>query len=231
MNPLSRHALGPIALTVCLALAGAATLSIGGPAQAQAPQAATAPVAGFEAAFTLFAKAGEGDSASVAPAADALARLSQAHPGDAVLLAYAGAAEAMRATTTWLPWKKMSHAEEGLAQLDKALSLAASAPGTPGPRGVPALLETRFVAANTFLALPGFFNRHARGEKLLAETLAHPALAASPLPFRAAVWLRAAKLAKEQAHPDEARRLAQQVLASGAPQAAAAQALLKELGA
>lgn len=31
---------------------------------------------------------------------------------------------------------------------------------------VPAVLEVRFAAANTFLAVPGFMNRVARGAKL-----------------------------------------------------------------
>ena len=55
-------------------------------------------------------------------------------------------------------------------------------------RGVPVSLETRFVAANTFIKLPGgFFHRRAAGLKLLDEVQRHPAFPTAPEPFRSAV--------------------------------------------
>ena len=145
------------------------------------------------------------------------------------LLAYAGAATSMRATTTMLPWKKMSLAEDGLAQLDKALAMLAPAHEQLLHKGTPATLETRFVAASAFLAMPSMFNRQPRGAKLLDEVLANPHLTAAPLGFRGAVWLRAGVAALNDKRPDDARRWFQQVISSGAPQAPAAQAKLKEL--
>jgi hypothetical protein len=64
---------------------------------------------------------------------------------------------------------------------------------------------------------------------LLDDVLANPLLASAPLPFRGAVWLRAAGEANADKRPDDARRLLQQVLSSGAPQAEKAQAKLKDL--
>lgn len=160
---------------------------------------AIAPLAqaadGFAATQQVFVKASGGDSASVEPAASQFARLLAAQPADPVLMAYAGAAETMRAATTWMPWRKMRHVEDGLAQLDKALTLAQGLGAAPGPSGTAAVLETRFVAANTFLALPSMFNRHARGEALLAQVQADPLFAAAPASFRQAVQQRAAQLA------------------------------------
>ena len=43
------------------------------------------------------------------------------------------------------------------------------------------------MAANTFLAVPGFMNRHERGVKLVKDLLASPALATTPQAFQAAV--------------------------------------------
>jgi hypothetical protein len=145
------------------------------------------------AARQAFARANAGDASQIEPAARAFDRLSQARPGDPVLLAYAGAAEAMRATTTWLPWRKLRHADDGLARLDKALALVQGGATTPRDEaaGVPAVLETRFIAASTFLALPSMFNRQARGEALLAQVQADPLFAGAPAAFREQVRQRA----------------------------------------
>jgi hypothetical protein len=198
-----------------------AALAIALPALALDPAA-------YEAAFQQFQRAAAGDKESIEPAAQKFGALSAAEPADPVLLAYTGAATSMRATTTMLPWKKMSFAEDGLAQLDKALAMLAPAHEQLLHKGTPASLETRFVAASTFLSLPSMFNRQPRGAKLLDEVLASPQLAAAPLGFKGAVWMRAGNTALADKRPDDARRWFQQVISSGAPQAPAAQARLKE---
>ncbi|MBI5257555.1 MAG: hypothetical protein HY855_13725 [Burkholderiales bacterium] len=191
-------------------------------------QAGTDPTA-FASATATFLRAAEGVDDAVEPAATQLAQLSQADPQDPVLRAYAGAAAAMRARTAWLPWRKLSHAEDGLAQIDKALAQLTTAHDAPLHRGVPASLETRFTAAGTYLAMPSMMNRQARGAKLLDEVLKSPLLDTAPAPFRAAVWLRAGLQAAKDGQPQAARQWLQKVADSGAPQAALAQAKLKEL--
>ncbi|MCW5635591.1 MAG: hypothetical protein KIT17_19795 [Rubrivivax sp.] len=194
------------------------------------PAAAAADAQAFAAAMAEFQRANGGHEAAIEPAAEALARLSQADPADPVLRAYLGAATAMRARTTMLPWKKMSHAEDGLAHIDKALALLTPAHDAPLYRGVPATLEARFTAATTFLALPAMFNRGERGTKLLDEVVTSPLLEASPLPFKGAVWLRAGLEAAKAGRTADARRWLARAAESGAPQAADAAAKLKELG-
>ena len=71
-------------------------------------------------------------------------------------------------------------------------------PGPPLHRGVPAVLETRFVAANTMLSLPSMFNRQDRGRKLLDEVRSSPLLAQSPASFQAVVARRVAQQAAAQ---------------------------------
>jgi hypothetical protein len=144
-------------------------------------------------------------------------------------MAYAGAAIALKSTTTWLPWRKMSHAEDGMAVLDKALALLTPAHNAPLQHGVAGTLEVRFVAASTFLAVPGFMNRGARGAKLLQEVLSSPLFEANPLGFRGSVWMKAASLAAKDQRKDEARKYLMQVIQANAPQAAAAQAQLAKL--
>lgn len=188
-----------------------------------------APDAQFQPAFQLFNQASAGDKAAVDAAAEAFDKLLQAEPASPVLMAYSGASTAMKARTTMLPWKKMGFAEDGLAALDKSLALLTPAHDAIGQHGTPASLETRFVAASTFLAVPDFMHRGARGHALLAEVLASPLLAQSPLPFQAAVWMQAGKQAAKENRAADARRLFEQVVQRGAPQAEQARAALQGL--
>lgn len=153
-----------------------------------------APEAQFQGAFAHFTQAQTGDSAAIEKAADEFAALLRTEPTNPVLMAYAGAALSMRATTTMLPWKKMSYAEDGMAMIDKALAMLAPAHNAVVQNGTPGALEARFVAANTFLAVPSFMNRAERGAKLLNDVLTSPLLAQAPEGFQTAVRQRAAQL-------------------------------------
>lgn len=208
--------LSPVLGAACIALL------LSAPARAAEPAA-------FAQAITPFMQALEGRDDAIDPAIEQLTRLSRAEPQDPVLRAYAGAATALRARVVLLPWSKMTAAEDGLALIDKALAQLAPEHDAPRYRGTPGSLETRFVAAGTFLAMPSMFNRQARGQKLLDEVATSPLLEAAPLGFRGAVWLRAGQEAAKAQQPEQARRWLQKVADSGAPQAAAAQARLKAL--
>jgi hypothetical protein len=187
------------------------------------------PPAQFQEARALFTQAQAGDSAAIDKAAEAFGALLRTEPDNVVLMAYAGAATTMRASTTMLPWKKMNYAEDGLAMIDKALAMLTPAHNAVVPNSTPAALETRFVAANTFLAVPGFMNRGERGAKLLAQVLDSPLFAQAPLGFQGAVWLRAANLAQVDKHLDDARKYLNEVIKHNAPQADAARAQLAAL--
>lgn len=187
------------------------------------------PAAQFQPAFDQFLLAAQGNDRAIDQSAEAFATLLKAEPTNPVLMAYAGSALSMKANTTLLPWKKMSYAEDGLAMLDKALAMLTPAHDAPLQREVPAALEVRLVAANTFLAVPGFMNRGARGAKLLNEIITSPLLAKSPLGFRGDVWLAAAGQAAKDKRSDEARQYLNAVIKANAPQADAARAQLKAL--
>jgi hypothetical protein len=210
------------------AVAAFSIASAGWLVTASAP-ACAADAAGFDAAFAQFQRAVAGDESAIEAAVKQFAGLIAAEPTDPVLLAYGGAATALQARAAVLPWKKLSYADEGLARIDKALALLQPEHDTLLHRGTPASLETRFVAANTFLGMPSMFNRRARGARLLDEVLKSPLLVSAPLPFRGTVWLRAGVAAAADSRPEEARRWFEQVVSSGAPQAAVAQTKLKEL--
>ena len=194
---------------------------------ASGAQAATP--AEFDAAFSQFQQARTGNESAIGRSAEAFEALLKAEPLNPVLMAYAGASTAMRATTSWLPWKKMSLAEDGMALLDKALTMLTPAHNAPLQHDVPAALEVRFVAASTFLAVPGFMNRGARGAKLLGDMVASPLLASAPLQFRGDVWMVAAQQALKDKRPEDARKYLGEVVKANAPQIDAARAQLKAM--
>jgi hypothetical protein len=153
----------------------------------------------FQPASQAFRAASAGDNGALDHAATAFAALQKAEPANPVPVAYGGALEAMRARTTMLPWRKMGHAEDGMAALDKALSMLTPAHDTERLNGTPPALLVKFTAANTFLAVPALMNRGARGRKLLDEVRAHPAFATAPAGFREAVARVAEKQAEQSA--------------------------------
>lgn len=187
------------------------------------------PDAEFQEAAALFTQAAAGDKAAIVKAAEAFTALSQTEPGNPVLLAYAGASTSRLAGTTFLPWKKISYAEDGMALIDKALAMLTPAHDAVVQQGTPGVLAVRFVAANTFLTVPSFMNRGARGAKLLTQVLDSPLFAQAPLGFQGAVWMRAARFAEAELRPEDARKYLGEVISRNAPQAGTARALLKEL--
>jgi hypothetical protein len=183
--------------------------------------------AAFEPAFGQFIKASNGDASAVDPAFEAFDALSKAEPANPVLMAYAGATTALRARTTLMPWKKMGYAEDGLALIDRSLALLTPEHDAPLQHGTPGSLEVRFVAANTFLAVPSFMNRGPRGSKLLGDVLESPLFERAPLAFRGTVWMRAAALAAQEQRTADAQRFLGEVITRNAPQADKARALMK----
>lgn len=183
----------------------------------------------FKSAFEQFQQASSGKDGSIEKTVDAFSALLVTEPGNPVLMAYTGAATAMKATTTWLPWKKMSYAEGGMALLDKALAMLTQAHNAPLQHNTPAVLEVRLIAANTFLAVPGFMNRGARGAKLLNEVLSSVLLASAPLAFRGNVWMAGAALAAKEKRMDDAHKYLNLVIQANAPQMETARAQLKVL--
>ncbi len=215
-SPVSHRPLPSLVRSVCLAVA----LAVG---SFCASAAALAPDAVIEAGQRLNQTAMAGSASAITQAEAYFAEQVAAHPGDPLLRAYYGASHSRLATTTLLPWRKMSLTEDGLAEIDKALALLGPDHAAAIRRGVSVDLETRFVAASTFLSLPEMFHRKERGQKLLNEVLSHPGFERSPAPFKAAVWSRAASAAQSDGRvADEQHFLKLAAQARSAPAASAA---------
>ena len=74
------------------------------------------------------------------------------HPNDATLQAYTGSLQLLESGRTWALWRKHALSEEGLAEMDAAV--------TADPNN----LEARFVRALTTWHLPFFFHRKEQAE-------------------------------------------------------------------
>ncbi len=185
-------------------------------------------MAEYQAASALMLKASGGDKDAIGPAVEAFKKLSDAEPTNAVYLVNLGAVTSMQARTTLNPLKKISYAEDGMSMQDKALALLQPSNSGLAFDGVETGLRVKFVAASTFLAVPGFFRRGDQGARLLDEVLKAPGFAGSPVAFKGAVWLKAADHAVDQKRPNEARDYANKIVEANAPQVAAARAVLSK---
>jgi hypothetical protein len=151
------------------------------PAQAQGD-------AQFAQALASYQRARDGESGQVERAISAFEALARSDPSQPLYAAYLGSSMAFRGRDAWMPWNKIRYTEEGLERIDRALAALRPEHDRQLLRGVPVGLETRLVSGLTFIKLPdSVFHRRAAGVKLIRELLRHPALAAAPAEFRAAV--------------------------------------------
>jgi len=210
----TRHHLSKVLLALAMAICGFS-------ATAALPEAAT------QAAIQTFDSASKGKDADIDACLSQFQALLQQEPGNPFLLSYIGAATAMKARSAWAPWSKMSLAEDGLAQIDKALALLTPAHDQARFQGSPLSLWTRLVAANTFLAIPDMFKRGPRGRALLEDIRNSPLFEQSAPGFQGAVLMRSAKLAQQSQQLAQAQAFYREVVQRQLPQHEAAGQALK----
>ncbi|HEU4843174.1 MAG TPA: hypothetical protein VFT05_02820 [Burkholderiaceae bacterium] len=206
------------------AFATVLAMTLGGAMHAS--QAATE--AQYQAAFKHF-MAADTDKAEIKKAYQAFDALRAAEPRDPVLLAYTGAAHAWMATTESDPMAMLSLVDDGVAQIEKALSLLKPAHDAVAYGGEPASLMVRYTAANTFLSLPDTFHKGPRAAKLLEDSIRSPALSKATPEFQGNVLMLAAQRASKTMQTAQARQYAQAVISKKLPQADDARALLNKL--
>jgi hypothetical protein len=148
----------------------------------------------FLDAIKTFEQARKGEDRQIEPAIAAFEALARNEPRQPAYAAYLGSALTLKAREAWMPWNKMKYSERGLDHIDQALATLKPEHDSQMLRGVPVSLDTKLVAAATFIALPdNFFHRLSAGRKLLDQVLKHPALAAAPAEYRAEVQKLAAQ--------------------------------------
>lgn len=163
------------------------------------PWLAFAGDASFEDAFRQFDEARQGKSEQIDAAISAFQALPPDTQKQPLYSAYIGSALTLKGKAAWMPWNKLRYPEQGLDQLDQALATLKPEHDKVLVRDVAVSLQTRLVAAATFVALPdGIFHRRAQGAKLLAALRADPLLAAAPATFKAEVAAAEARLQEAQ---------------------------------
>ena len=217
-----------LALLVALGTASSIHAAPAGP-----PSPAAAAEAPFVRALEIFERARAGDTSAVEPAIAALGGLVRNEPQQPVYAAYLGSALTLKGRDAWMPWNKMSYVEQGTDRIDGALAALKPEHDRQLLRGVPASVETLFVAATTFIKIPdAIFHRRADGKKILARLIHHPAFAAAPPGFRAAVHVTAADEARRDERTSEETASLKQAIAidPSGKSADRARVRLKELG-
>lgn len=194
------------------------------------PVHAAPEMAAFSAAQQSFIHASQGDTSATETALAQFEHLLANDPAHPLLHVYHGAAFSLQARDSLLPWRKMRYADDGLAEIDRALASLRPEHETEQVRGVPVAAESRFVAASTFSALPEMFHRADAGRRQLAQVLNAPGFDTWPEGFRASVLMKAAELARKDAKPADEARYLKRVAGYAVPQAALARTRLKELG-
>lgn len=148
----------------------------------------------------------QGDSAASRQATKDFQSLLAAHPHNAVLMAYSGSLTLLKAAHTWAFWNKQSLAQQGLAEMDKAV---AADPGN---------LEARFIRGASCWHLPFFFHRKQQAERDLTSVAVRaiqavqrgqlpPQLGAAALDYYGKILLRQNQKSKAQQAFREARNI------------------------
>ena len=156
----------------------------------------------LSAARSVFLRGVDGDRHAVRDALQRFRSLSQDYPQEPVFIAYLGACMTLQGRDATNNIEKERLTDEGLGEIDRALKrLSASA-----DQGSPRYLDTLLVAANTFIHIPAFFNRHDEGKRLLQEILGYHAFDGMAAGFKAATYMAAVLVARGAGDDGKYRR-------------------------
>ena len=182
-------------------------------------------------ARTVFIKAVAGDGGAVKTASEQFKQLHDGEPDNVLLRAFWGTCLTLQGREAYMPWNKMRFVEDGLSQLDKALGQLSPEKDAELLGGISIGMETRLIAASTFLKLPDLFRRFDAGKRVVEESFRNPAFAALPPALQGRFHYQAAMVAKqEKRRADEIASLQRAVeLDPQGPDVAEARARLKAL--
>nr|WP_262359088.1 hypothetical protein [Vibrio mimicus] len=177
-------------------------------------------------------QAAQGDTQLVEPLYTELENLIEQEGATALSLVYLGSTRTLMGRDAFLPWKKMRFSEEGLATIEKGLSLLNRDASSPEARlnGLPTRMLTVAIAAATYTSMPDMFNHFERGYALYLTLLSEPDFQAQP--FAATAWIyHLAIVAALRAEDKEQARLwveKMQQADANHPETQQAQALLEQ---
>jgi hypothetical protein len=149
------------------------------------------------AARQLFLQGMDGDKRVVREALMMFRQLKDAHPGHPLIQAYIGACEALQGRDAGNTADQRAGTEQAIRDLSAALAFLSQWPRDD----LPTVMETKLVAADAFIRMPGLFNRRQKGEQLLRELTGDPSLSLMSTSFQSAVLVAAATLARMNDRP------------------------------
>lgn len=116
-----------------------------------------------------------GDTTLVEPVYKQFELLLEQHPNEPLVWVYFGSARTLKGRDTWLPWRKLSHTEQGLDDIQRGIGKLADQPlqlaQQQRVQGLPEYHLATALAATTFTSVPDFFNRFERGYDLFLQLL------------------------------------------------------------
>src|SRR5215831_7488706 len=157
------------------------------------------------------ARAGSGEATPLAQAA--FRNLLKEDPNNPLYLAYYGSTFAMQARDGGLPWQRVREIHDGIATINRSLSLLRPEHDRINTRGMPLSLETRLVAIATLVALPEVFHGMPTARQQLAIATGGPLFASAPQELRGRLFYEAALIAQADGEVQRERVALRQVLA------------------
>ncbi|EEY99542.1 conserved hypothetical protein [Vibrio sp. RC586] len=160
-----------------------------------------------EALIQRYNQAAQGDEKLVEPLYADLEKLAKQEGAMPLTLVYLGSTRTLMGRDAFLPWKKMRYSEEGLATIEKGLSLLSDDAANSQERrnGLPTQMLAIAVAAATYTAMPDMFNHFERGYDLYLNLLADPTFQAQPFAATAWIYRLAIAAALRAKDPEQAR--------------------------
>lgn len=132
-----------------------------------------------------------GDGVKVESAYQSLVQLIEQQGAKPLSLVYLGSTQTLQGREAFLPWKKMKYTEQGLATIDKGLSMLDTLPLDVDQQqriqGLPEGYLSQAMAAVTYTLLPTMFNHFDRGYDLYLTLLSEPIFIQQP--FGATAWV------------------------------------------
>ena len=160
----------------------------------------------------LYASQSDGDGEQ---GLDSIMQLSEQYPDEPVLLMLQGWMETIVARDALMPWSKMKWLDNGLAHIDKALSLMVPDTSEALLAGLPVDLQLKAQSGIIFVNVPDFAHRLQQGGELLNEVLNDARLQNIPALAYQHIQFYAAEAAAKEGNSKRAELLYRQVISSG----------------
>lgn len=168
----------------------------------------------FATAKAQFEAGRAGSESATAQAQQTLAQLLRGDADNPLYLAYYGSTFTLQGRDSRAPWKKIRLVNQGVAILDRALTLLDQARARAQALAGMAELETRLVAIATFVALPdALFHRLDTARSQYQRALASPAYATAPAEVRGHLLYEGALIARQERDVAAERAALEHVLA------------------